>query len=95
MLTENAFSITDANCQGGQYGEEREESKISEATVNDLSNCDIAWFVVSFDESTDPATILVGKPEMQTLEHAVEGLTGGHPVTLSAFESKIVSKLSR
>ena len=63
-------------------------------TVDDLSNCDIAWFIVSFDESVDPARIVVSEPEKQTLERAVEGLTGGHPVALSAFESKIREKLS-
>jgi len=64
-------------------------------TVSDLSNCDIAWFVVGFDESTDPATLLIGEPEKQTLERAVEGLTGGHPVTLNEFETKILEKVQR
>ena len=67
---------------------------IDVATVKDISNCDIAWFVIRLDESTDPATMVVGSPEMQTLERAVEGLTGGHPVTLAAFESKIVEKIN-
>ena len=66
---------------------------IDVAVVNDLSNCDIAWFLIGFDESTDPATLIVNGPEMQTLERAVEGLTGGYPVTLSAFEAKITDKL--
>lgn len=66
---------------------------IDVATVGDLSNCDIAWFLVGFDESTDPATLTVGEPEKQTLERAVEGLTGGYPVTLSEFETKIRNKL--
>ncbi|MGD0767382.1 MAG: NotI family restriction endonuclease [Tepidisphaeraceae bacterium] len=62
-------------------------------TVKDLSNCDIAWFVVQFDEGTDPATLKIGEPEKQTLERAVEGLTGGEPVTLAEFEAKIRAKL--
>lgn len=62
-------------------------------TVGDISNADIAWFLVDFDESTDPATLFVRGPELQTLERAVEGLTGGSPVTLTEFESKIRAKL--
>jgi len=64
-------------------------------TVSDISNCDIAWVLVDFDESTDPATLIVAGLELQTLEHAVEGLTGGFPVTLSEFESKIREKMLR
>lgn len=67
---------------------------INVETVADLSNCDIAWFVVRFDEATDPATIIVGEPEKQTLERAVEGLTGGFPVTLADFEQKMMAKLN-
>jgi hypothetical protein len=52
-----------------------------------------AWFLVAFDETTDPATLTVGEPQKQTLERAVEGLTGGLPVTLGEFEAKIVEKL--
>jgi Restriction endonuclease NotI len=62
-------------------------------TVSDLSNCDIAWVLVEFDESTNPITLRIGKTQLQTLERAVEGLTGGNPVTLSEFESKIQEKL--
>jgi hypothetical protein len=64
------------------------------ATVDDVSNCDIAWFTVELDERTDPATLVVNKPALQTLERAVEGLTGGHPVALPEFESRIREKLS-
>lgn len=62
-------------------------------TVDDLSNADIAWFLVTFNEDTDPATIEIGEPQLQTLERAVEGLTGGYPVTLSEFEAKLREKL--
>jgi len=64
-------------------------------TVSDISNCDIVWFLVDFDESTDPTTLSVTGLELQTLERAVEGLTGGFPVTLSEFESKIREKMLR
>ncbi len=68
---------------------------IDVATVKDVSNSDIAWFIVTFDESTDPARIVIGKPQLQTLERAVEGLTGGYPVSLGEFETKIREKLDR
>lgn len=64
-------------------------------TVSHLSNCDIAWFIVRFNESTDPAKIQIDKPELQTLERAVEGLTGGYPVTLPEFEAKMTEKAQR
>jgi len=62
-------------------------------TVGDMSNADIAWFTLSYDESSNPARVVVNPPKMQTLERAVEGLTGGDPVTLAAFEAKIDEKL--
>ena len=64
-------------------------------TVSNLSNCDIAWFVTDYDESGETVMLTVGEPEKQTLERAVEGLTGGFPVTLDEFESKIQEKLNR
>lgn len=63
-------------------------------TVSHVSNCDIAWFVLDWDESTDPVSIHFGEPEKQTLERAVEGLTGGYPVTLEEFEARIEEKLN-
>ena len=61
--------------------------------TDSISNCDIAWFSVSFDERHDPARLVVGEPKLQTLEQAVKGLTGGEPVTLEEFERKIRAKL--
>ncbi len=62
-------------------------------TVSDLSNADIAWFVASFDETRDPIRLMMGSPYNVTLEGAVEGLTGGQPVSLMEFEAKITEKL--
>lgn len=62
-------------------------------TVDEVSNCDVAWFIVNYDESKEPAALTLGEPEKQTLERAVEGLTGGFPVTLEDFESKIREKI--
>lgn len=62
-------------------------------TVRDISNADIAWFLIDFDESTDPVTLRIADLQLQTLERAVDGLTGGYPVTLATFEGKILAKL--
>ena len=72
-----------------------ETNVVDVETVGDISNSDIAWFLVDFDESTDPATLIIRGPELQTLERAVEGLTGGSPVTLAEFETKIQAKLAK
>jgi hypothetical protein len=62
--------------------------------VRDISNCDIAWFVVDYDESGGEFTLKREFVRMTTLERAVEGLTGGNPVTLSLFERRIREKLA-
>lgn len=62
--------------------------------IKDVSNCDIAWFVVRYDENGVRASL---KPDflwLTTLERAVEGLTGGTPVGLSEFETRIQAKLA-
>ncbi len=61
-----------------------------------ISNADIVWFVVTYGE-VDNGRHQLQKHEilMTTLEDAVEGLTGGVPVTLDQFESSIHDKLSR
>lgn len=62
-------------------------------TVKDISNCDIAWFVVTYDETTDPISIRIDAPKFQTLDAAVKSLTGGTPVTQKEFEAKIREKI--
>jgi hypothetical protein len=61
--------------------------------VADVSNCDIAWFVVDYDEAGTRAVLRRDFVRFTTLERAVEGLTGGHPVILAVFEQKIRAKL--
>jgi Restriction endonuclease NotI len=62
--------------------------------VRDLSNSEIVWFVVSYSPSKD------GRFSLQkhgvhytTLSHAIEGLTGGTPMSLENFESEIRARL--
>lgn len=63
--------------------------------VKDLSNCEIVWFVVSFEPPVD-GRISLRRHELHytTLSHAVEGLTGGTPMSLERFESEIRVRLT-
>jgi hypothetical protein len=62
--------------------------------VRDISNCDIAWFVVDYDEGGGEFMLKRESLRMTTLERAVEGLTGGSPVSLSVFERRVRKKLA-
>ena len=65
--------------------------------VGDLSNGDIAWFTVDFeqDEVSQRFRLVRDRVRFTTLERATEGLTGGSPVTLAEFEEGIRTKLAR
>ena len=63
--------------------------------VNDLSNADIAWFVVNYNEEKKDATLECGFTLFTTLERTVEGLTGGLPVSLDEFEKRIKKKIKK
>ncbi|MBL8232666.1 MAG: hypothetical protein JNL98_29475 [Bryobacterales bacterium] len=62
-------------------------------TVQDVSNCDIAWFVVRFEQIGGAARLVPSKVHLTTLERSVESLTGGTPVTKEQFEARIREKL--
>jgi hypothetical protein len=64
-------------------------------SVKDISNADVAWFVVGYDESSVPITLTRDAVCFTTLERAVEGLTGGVPVTQDEFERRIMEKAAR
>lgn len=57
--------------------------------VRDVSNSDIVWFVVGFDEQGKKAALHRNKMSYTTLERAIDGLTGGTPVALPIFEERI------
>ena len=63
--------------------------------VADISNADIAWFVVRFEEVEGQTQTRIVRDEVRftTLERSVEGLTGGKAVPLPTFESRISDKL--
>ncbi len=64
--------------------------------VGHISNADIIWFIVTYgDVQQGRHSLQKHDVLMTTLEDAVEGLTGGVPVTLDAFETSIRKKLSR
>lgn len=62
-------------------------------TVSDLSNADVAWFVVRFDDSSGSLKLARGAVYYTELEAAVLGLVAGKPVTLQVFEERIVARL--
>lgn len=65
-------------------------------TVPNISNCDVAWFVLTYRESDKGRYSLVeDQVQFTTLEDSVEGLTAGVPVSLETFEKRILAKLER
>ena len=67
---------------------------INVTTASHISNADIVWCIVRFDDTASPATMSIANPAFQTLEHAVEGLTGGYPVSLPTFETRLLAKVN-
>lgn len=65
--------------------------------VEDISNADIAWFIVRFEEMADGKQSKIVRDEVRytTLERSVEGLTGGKAVPKSVFEERISGKLKQ
>lgn len=62
-------------------------------TVRHVSNCDIAWFVVRYDEKGAVAELTPDEVYFTTLERSVEGLTAGLPVDLQTFEQRILARI--
>ena len=63
--------------------------------IEHISNGDIVWFIVKLEEDvTHGFHRIVGDDiHITTLEHATDGLTGGHPVSKEVFEERIRRKL--
>lgn len=62
-------------------------------TVPHISNCDVAWFVIRFEEVDGAYRLVRDAVRYTTLEDSVEGLTAGVPVSLEVFEKRIMAKL--
>lgn len=63
--------------------------------VAEISNADIAWFIVRFEKGDGQKQFRIVHDEVRytTLERSVEGLTGGKPVSLPEFEKRITVKM--
>jgi Restriction endonuclease NotI len=63
--------------------------------ARDVSNADIVWILVDFvpAERENVLELVVVKEIYTTLEHAIDGLTGGLPVTLDEFQRRIRNKV--
>ena len=63
--------------------------------VPDISNADVAWFIVKFEEVAGQRRTRIVRDEVRftTLERSVEGLTGGKPVPLPVFETRVNAKI--
>ena len=64
-------------------------------TVPDISSCDVAWFIVEFEEMAGAYRVVPDAVQYTTLEDSVLGLTAGVPVSLEVFEKRILAKLKR
>jgi hypothetical protein len=64
-------------------------------TVAHISNCDVVWFVVKFEERGAACRLVRDTVQYTTLEDSVEGLTAGVPVSLDVFEQRILAKLKK
>ena len=62
--------------------------------ANDVSNCDVAWFVVKYRDTPQGIQLEPSTVFLTGLEDAVRGLLAGVPVSKSKFEDKIRSKLT-
>lgn len=65
--------------------------------VDHISNCDIVWVVVDYDEEKEvgKAVLKVVDTIYTTLEDSVIALTSGRPTTLPDFEDKLSGKLGK
>jgi len=67
----------------------------SAPTTDDLSNCDIVWFVFGFDHTTGGYQLKLDSIHMQELEATGPALVGGTPVTRTEFENKLRESMHR
>jgi hypothetical protein len=64
-------------------------------TVSHVSNCDVVWVVVDYDEQLEhgSAKLTISAVLFTTLEDSVVSLTAGVPTTLPEFEEKLSQKI--
>ncbi|PSQ79005.1 MAG: hypothetical protein BRD37_01535 [Bacteroidetes bacterium QH_8_67_23] len=61
--------------------------------VPHLSNCDIVWVVLGYEEEGGQISLRKRSMYFTTLEDAVEGLTAGKPVSQEQFEARVAKKV--
>jgi len=61
--------------------------------VQDVSNCDIAWFVVRYDENESGVQLQHDFVHLTTLEYAIEGLAQVNGLSLLDIEKRIRKEL--
>ncbi len=62
--------------------------------VPDLSNCDVAWFVVRYEEVGTSIKLGRGRVVFTTLQSSVDSLIAGKPPSQARFEEKIRARLT-
>lgn len=60
-----------------------------------LSNSEIIWFVVDYQQTKIGWSMVPGEVVMTTLDTSVKALTGGTPLSKEAFEQQLLTKLQR
>jgi hypothetical protein len=63
--------------------------------ANDLSNAEIAWFIVEFVEHGNVFQLQPKQVFVTRLKDAIEGLVAAIPIPRAQFEEAILSKLQR
>jgi len=63
--------------------------------ANDLSNAELAWFIVSYAETENSFILKPGRISITRLKDAIEGLVAGTPIPQPHFEEAIRVKLKR
>ncbi len=62
--------------------------------IKDVPSCEVAWFVVRYEESEGKGFLTRDFVRLTTLARVVEGLTGGDAVSLDVFETRIRENLA-
>ena len=63
--------------------------------ANDLSNAELAWFIVHYSKMGDRFVLKPGRISITRLKDAIEGLVAGTPIPQPHFEDAIRAKLKR
>jgi hypothetical protein len=63
--------------------------------VGEVSNCDVAWFVVKFSQGESGFTLERKEVFLTTLENSQNGLVAARPVSKERFEKRILDRLPK